>query len=577
MAAGCLIRAVLLVLTVFSSSGAGAGEVLCEGVLGNSGEQGKHLVRFADQEARGMGVAYDRFGSLWDRAGAGTLNRYSPDGRLLGQYRIPAGGDGQDKLTIVADVLVMQIKGKLYTLDVASAPGAEARPLGRDSECMSFGSFNGCVASCLKGKVYLVNPKTGEAKELTGVGEIQGQVPSLNLELTPQGRVVWQVQTDRLRLFVDGKEVPGGLTEKPSVGRLQLLDGFWYGHAWHATIKRFDANFQTAPGTVLGGASGWVIGHLDENAELFNGNGMARVGENLYAVSGIGGIMHLLQWQGDKQAMRIVRRIGSVRCTGIGLDAEGTVWSGMGTWKWSDGPDAPLANGISGQIDMGQAVCLDGDAMVQPATRWGKSVLISGKLTSEPKFLETQNVTFLKGHVGAAAYAHKGRLVLLVIDKAGKAQSLYIGPDGAFHGLGPGVALKTASPVKEWTSLAMKGPDTLLAAADGYVIELTKEADDWKETRRWNSWGKAPSERFGQTIYLAADGDRLWVSDRLRHRVLCFDLKTGGVLGSFGNLDRAGDDLASLSSPEVIAARGGRAVVFDSANQRLVKLRAPVR
>ena len=66
-----------------AASWTSAVEVVCDGVLGNSGEQGAGLVRFGEQGARGIGVAVDRFGSLWDRAGKGVLNRYASDGRSL--------------------------------------------------------------------------------------------------------------------------------------------------------------------------------------------------------------------------------------------------------------------------------------------------------------------------------------------------------------------------------------------------------------------------------------------------------------------------------------------------------------
>ena len=564
---------VLLLVLAAIGVRADADGIVCERVLGNSGEQGKCLVKFAPQGARGMGVAYDRFGSLWDRAGAGNLNRYSPDGRLLCQFRIPRQTGDQDKLTLVGDLLLMQINGKLHTLDANAPPGSEAKSLGVESECMSFGSVDGSIASYGNGKIRLVNVKTGQMREAPGSWDISPKAKMSCLELCPDGKIVSQIHSDRLRLFVDGKEVPGGLTEKPSASRIQFLDGFWYGHAWHATIKRFDLSFQPAPGVVLGGASGWFIGHLDENYELFSGCGMAKLAENLYAVSGQGGIMHLLEWQADKQNMRIVRRIGSVHCTGIGLDREGNVWAGAGTWKWADGPDAPLQNGISGQTEMGQAVMLEGDQMVQPATRWGKSMLLAGRLTTEPKFEEVRGVSFLKGHVGAAVYPHQGKLVLLLVDKTGKAQALYIGSDGAYLGEGPSVAIKTSSATKEWTSLAMKDASTLLGAADGAVIELTKDGNDWREARRWNSWGTSELDHFGQKVFVSADAGRLWVSDHQRARALCFDLQTGKLHGAFGTADRAGDDMQSLNLPEVISARASRAVVYDSGNQRLMKLK----
>src|SRR5438128_12694 len=75
-----------------SASSANAETLRCFGVLGNSGEQGSTLVRFGEKPAAGMGVVFDRWGSLWDRAGEGVLNRYAPDGRLLASYRVAPSG-----------------------------------------------------------------------------------------------------------------------------------------------------------------------------------------------------------------------------------------------------------------------------------------------------------------------------------------------------------------------------------------------------------------------------------------------------------------------------------------------------
>ena len=113
----------------------------------------------------------------------------------------------------------------------------------------------------------------------------------------------------------------------------------------------------------------------------------------------------------------------------------------------------------------------------------------------------------------------------------------------------------------------------MLAAGDGFVIQFARDGQNWKEQRRWNSFGPDNADKFGPAIFLAADAGRLWVSDTSRSRVLCFDQATGKLRGTFGATDSPGDDLAHVNSPTVLAARGDRAVVYDSGNQRLVKLR----
>jgi len=82
---------IMITILLAFSAVAIADEIVSRGIVGNSGQEGKTLVRFAEKIGRGMGVVRDRFGSLWDRGGQGRLNRYSPDGRLLALYIIPSG------------------------------------------------------------------------------------------------------------------------------------------------------------------------------------------------------------------------------------------------------------------------------------------------------------------------------------------------------------------------------------------------------------------------------------------------------------------------------------------------------
>ncbi len=115
-----------------------------------------------------------------------------------------------------------------------------------------------------------------------------------------------------------------------------------------------------------------------------------------------------------------------------------------------------------------------------------------------------------------------------------------------------------------------RGPDgTLVVAADGALIELVATGDGWQERRRLEAVG---DQRFGDRIHHAWDGERLWISDASRHRVLVIDDRGQRVVASFGSPDRSGDSLETLDAPARIAAHGHRAVVLDAGNQRLVKL-----
>lgn len=546
----------------------GGDRLVNEGILGNSGEQGASLVRFGPDPRRGMGVAADPTGFLWDRAGSGVLNRYAPDGRLVASYRLPPDEDAGDKIASVGDLIVARVRGRIFTLPVSASPGTEAVPIG-EAASMSFGSFEGRVAVLHRGRVELLDPKTGDRKTVAEAGDAQ------EVEIDPAG-AVYVMKDWVIRKFVGGREVTEGWPRKAPGERPQFLEGAWYGHAWHGTIRRFTEGLEPDPGVVLGGASGSFIGHLDQNSELVNGRGMVRIRPHLYAVSGMGGVMHLLEWDGEKRQMRIVRRIGALQsCGGVGLDRQGRVWCHAGSWRWEDGPAAPLDKGVNPPEHPGvaQVTMLPGDAMCAPGFLWGKPAFYRGPLSDEVKCDRIEKGCALRrGTRGTASYQAKGRRRLLAVDASGQADSFFIGEDGAYQGEAGPVTLQLLSPAGGWTTLAMKDERTLLGAAGGAVIEMAPHGEGWKETRRWSSWGSGPAEKFGGWIFIAADEKFLWVSDTERHRVICFDLGTGKPRASFGAYDRAGADLASLDRPQAIAARGRRAVVYDAGNQRLVKL-----
>jgi hypothetical protein len=135
------------------------------------------------------------------------------------------------------------------------------------------------------------------------------------------------------------------------------------------------------------------------------------------------------------------------------------------------------------------------------------------------------------------------------------------------------VRIEFASPPHHVTSLATATETLMLAGVDGNVVVLTHSANGWHESSRWKQWGLSDSNHFGAEISLTVDEGHLWIADTQRARVLCFDLNTKKLLAASNPADQVGDDDHHLHGPTVIAARHRRAVVFDSTNQRLVKLR----
>ena len=545
------------------------------GILGNSGEQGPSLVRFSDKQTQGMGVVYDRFGTLWDRAGDGKLNRYAQDGRLLASWTIPLRKPTHlaDSTVLIGDTLLFNQERKLYTFSINSAPGAAPVLLPIEVTQLSPSAVDGWAAAARDGEVFLVN-LAGETKP---VGKVTDRL--FDVEIKPDGAVyVRTLVNDKQRMTRLDSAAPENERGpwNPPGNRPQWLNGFWFGSDGHGTIRRFDADFKPSPGVVLGGNSGSFIGYVPGNYELQSGRGLAHLGGPLYAASGLYGVMHLLEWVQKDNRFEIVRRIGSVPAVAaLAIDRQGRVWYNGGMWEWADGPDVPLRHGVPPPPAPGiiGAGFLDGDLMVA----LGKGTYAFGKLDGPVNRRTVVESPAVKAATIAALVERQKKPVMLALDKTGRGAIFGVVGNGQLRETAEDFTLQPATAFKEITSLAPGADGALFAAADGQVVEFAPEGSAWRETRRWNSWGALADTRFGARISVATGKGRIWVSDTERHRVLCFDQASRRLLGVFGTADRAGDDLATLNRPETIAVNEARAVVFDSGNQRLVRLELETR
>lgn len=545
----------------------GAESILYAGVLGNSGGEGRSLVRFSDKTAAGMGVAYDRLGSLWDRGGEGRLNRYAADGRFLGSYPLPAGGTTADKdtLLLIGDTLLLKVGKRLHSLKIDAEPGTALTLLSPEANRLSLGTNQGWAAAANGKEVFLVNP-AGDTKP---VATFENDVE--DLELGPGDGVYVQSRNQLYR--VDRFASADGKGPWPAPGdRPQWLVDHWLGSAWHGTLRRFDGSLLPDPGVVLGGASGSFIGYVEGNHELNHCRGLARLHGNLFAASGLYGVMHLLEWQPLESRFTIVRRIGAVqRCSGLALDGKHRIWFDSGFWEWNDGPETPLHHSVPPPDAPGTAGAanMPGGAIVAPGIRWGKNVLYYG--TGPGPVGLSDDVPLPEKAVASAVITLERRPLLLVVDARGKGVELSVGSEGNFEKGSKALELPTSVPLVELTSLSGEG-DKLYGTDQGQVIEWAREGGSWRETKRWNSWGGNSDQKFGASIMISCGGGRLWISDTARHRVLCFDAVSRTLVGVFGAPDQAGDDHARLSAPRTLSVRDRRAVVFDSGNQRLVRM-----
>jgi len=547
----------------------GAQHISVAGVLGNSGEQGSSLVRFAQVRAQGLGMVYDSYGTIWDRAGSGRLNRYALDGRLLASYSIATGDSRFDRETLAGRNIILLLSGSLYRLPIDAPLGAQPIALGISADQMSVANSNGDVALLQRNTVRVLNT---DSWTLNAV--IQNlDLPNIyDLAILDDGSILFQ-NAGQVRLFTNGNEVTRGWPKNVKTPRVQHIGGFWYGFDFHGTIRRFDGEFQPAPGVVLGGLSGSFIGHVDTNEELYLGNGMAVLGDTTAAVSGTSGIVSLLDWDADNQRYRIARRLGAVtNCYGLAINDNGSVWFNAGRWNWDDLPTAPILDSIASGGILGQTVLLNDGSFLAALQRDSTVTIVHSQFDWRNQL--ANGISLPPAMLNAAtAYTQKdGTRVLVLADASGHVSAFPLDANNLPQKGGVPVVLRFASPVGHLTTLAMENESVMLGAVDGAICEFELQGDAWQEVRRWNSWGTGNSEHFGSEVSITRDGNQLWISDSTRNRVLCFDLQTRRLLGSFGQTDQPGDDLEHFTHPAAIAAHHGRAVVFDSDNQRLVKL-----
>lgn len=561
-----------LVPVILALAQLGAAELVPDGVLGNSGGQGATLLRHGDGPARSLGPAVDRWGCLWDRAGKATVIRCTVDGRMLASYRIPDREHHYtDRCVIAGDRLVMLLRNELWSIALDAAPGSEAVPLKQQADTLAPTALRGRVLIGDAQGLAWLDPASG-AREPAGPGFKELG----DLDVAPDG-TIYAIASWKVHAVRDGKALEGGWPKASPGEKPQLVEGHWYSHAWHSTVKRHDANLAPAPGVVLGGNSGSFIGHVDENPDIINARGIRHLDDGDWAVGNHMGGISLLAWDGAKRQFAITRRIGALpRVSALAVDGQGRVSLGVGWWAWSDTPDAPMREGpgvSGGQIF--QLAPLGGGRFASFGVQYGNQPRVVSGGAEQWRFSasQEQGITVAKDTAGVAAIPGKDGFTLLSVTVDGKTNAIAVDRDGRFRGKLEGAGLRAAEPApKAWTSLAIDRQGDLLAAADGHILVLKREGDSWSEQRRWRSWGDGAADSFGAAIWIHSDEGRLWVADRDRHRVLCFDQTTGKPIATFGVGDQRGDDAGHLDGPRLIAASGQRCVVHDAGNQRLVKL-----
>jgi hypothetical protein len=469
------------------------------------------------------------------------------------------------------DTLLMLLREDLWLLDVrADAP--EPKKCEVRIRAMAKTAVGDRVLVVLGGdkpQIAFYNPSL-QTTDILPRPPISEEVPFVAVD--PEGvPLVIDRETRNVHAYQGGEWQERG---RFAEGVPQTVDGHYWTGQWHGTVKRFNAAFEPDPGVVLGGASGSFIGHLEGNYEISSPTAIASVGPSMYALGGLAGVAHLVAWNDATRKLDIVRRIGALHDLRghLALDSTGSVRIPVGCWRWSDGPASPigLSTGLAGN---GQVAVFENGAFFSsafvygttPAAAWGPFDA-EAKSTNSRYMPDAEFPDNVRGCV--ALRGEKGCRTLRLTADSRLIETRHDAHGKPLADVAAGTLLATAA-ITNATSLACLSDGRVFAAADGFIIEIsrTEKPGDWKELRRWKSVG---AHRLGDEVALTADGGRVWISDADNHLVLCADEALASVLASFGG--SRGDDLSHCDRPGALAASGGRVVVYDAGNQRLLKL-----
>jgi hypothetical protein len=516
-----------------------AAELRFAGSLANS--DGSQPV-FAGRPAAGIGPVLDDEGTLWERGGSTRLNRYALDGRLLASFEIPEGDErGNDQLTRVNDLLVLKIKKTLYTLPIKAAPGTKPTRLRGELETLASSAIGERIIGLEKDQLFSLDPVTGERTAMLQPG-VRIQWLHVGADGTVfgfgQGQVfAWQDNT-----------LKEGFPRAFHGERPQKIGRHWYSHSWHGTINRFNESFEPDPGVVLGGASGSFIGYLPMSNDLSNGRGMVKLRDGLFAISGVGGVIQFMQWNGKDNRFDVVRRIGGLTgLKGLALDAQGNIWTSRGAWRWQDEPQTPHALGDLEPQLCAQPVMLGGKTLCMLKKHYSAVQLSRGPVLDQNglSHQETPGVKDFNLPDDASGAAWLDRL-MIVTRPNGVAFEIPVNEGG--QQTGPPKS-STLPGLSACTSLAWF--ENKLLAGDSDAIVVFERG--WREVQRL--------PRHGGAVYVHSDGKRLVVSD-----------SGAGTVSVYDSLNAPPVSYAGLQAPAHVAIEGSRVIVHETGKQRLVKL-----
>jgi hypothetical protein len=620
------LRGILLVLLLVGVAVGASIEPV--GVLGNSGEAGATLVTVGKMpfDRCSTGVVLDRDMTLWV-SGGDAINRVGLDGRLVERVAIEPAG------SIVNSRTFALLNNTIYFLGVM--PNGKVAlfylPIGRGSAkacpvdlperkrdyvpyCLSPQPFNGQIVLACELKdsqeprigVYFISPPAGE-----------GQQASIKMAFSVVGEYPQGVAVDEGRGIIylggyfgafvggethqfayaiaafkpDGKLVDGfpvHCTKTPAIptqfrGVISLAGGALWDTAWYGFLSRLDLNGQGAPGRVVEwhhelGYPTQVLCIVEKDERQL-----------LAITTAMPDAIYIALWDSVEQRLSFVRRIGCLPIiSSVGLSDDG--WVTVGTeraqlwWRWEDAQDAPPR-----KAELHIAVTpgyFDGERFFSLAAQYRLDDLqrrspvptvFSRRVGDRNEAWRVGEPIPLKKPCGLSVQVKPGSPnATLFITDAETAQiwktHFWLPELRPLEKQWQRVIVEGTS-LKSPTDIVALTDGNLLVADSGRILLLKPEGEVYRVASEFSSWGEKEDMRLGEQLRMAVDGAWMLISDTKRHRLVWLDWHQWKFIGQFGVADVSGNDALHLCEPTFVALRGSRAVLADSGNQRILKLR----
>ncbi|MCA9270673.1 MAG: hypothetical protein KDA41_19460 [Planctomycetales bacterium] len=246
---------------------------------------------------------------------------------------------------------------------------------------------------------------------------------------------------------------------------------------------------------------------------------------DVFAASGLAGVVQLLRWNDVEQRFEPVRRLGALaKLSGVALDDAGRIWTPCGSWRWRDSCEAPLSLGDKEPDVHAQPIMLDGKTLCLLKKHYSYVQLAAGPCldASGWSHLESRGVADFDlptTVTGAAAVAENNSQSMVVALRSGEAFEIGITPDGKYFvqighgpyriyelsGLGQAQRIAGTIDVDKEQILAAERQNLRRVAA-----KQTPKTATIPGTIRWDKSGK-----FRAEVELSVDAERLY----LRYRV----------------------------------------------------------